>query len=297
MSPIIAIWINWVFTSTFPLCTAFAVRSFHPVILAWATATLGFVYFSPNKEIKVRDFFAPALRGPLFMMGFFGSALPIVLLSTAMQYTTPANAAILAQIEVVYSLIMSRMFLKEKITPVKLLGGGLVISGTLLIAFRDRFSPRWHGDLMVLCAPWMYQLSHVYAKKLPAGLKPGFIAAARGFYAGASLLPWVVIIALMHHSDFALPPVSAIATVLGMGLVLNGFNMEMWYVAIRGMELSHASVIILSYPVMTFILSALLGVEHIHLYQACGLGCALVGAYISTVAAGGSAEGVLDAAS
>ena len=298
MNPVTAIWINWLFTSTFPLCTAFAVRSFHPVVLAWATASLGFLYFLPGmrKAGGIGGFFAPGLRGPLFMMGFFGSAMPIVLISTAMQYTTPANAAILAQIEVVYSLLMSRVFLKEKITGIKLIGAGLVISGTLLIAFKDRFSPRWQGDLLVLATPWMYQLSHVYAKKLPAELKPGFIAAARGFYAGAALLPWVAVLAFTHHSSFTPPPVAALATVLGMGLVLNGFNMEMWYKAIRGMELSHATVIILSYPVMTFILSALLGVEAIHLYQACGLACAMLGAYVATVAAA-PAEAVAHAAS
>ena len=55
-----------------------------------------------------------------------------------------------------------------------------------------------------------------------------------------------------------------------------------WYYAIRNMALGKATAIILSYPVMTFILSALLGVDKVTTFKVLGLILALLGAYIVT---------------
>jgi drug/metabolite transporter (DMT)-like permease len=55
-----------------------------------------------------------------------------------------------------------------------------------------------------------------------------------------------------------------------------------WYQAIRNMDLSKATAIILSYPVMTFLLSVLMGQDKITLYKVLGMLLAIGGAYIVT---------------
>ena|GEM_PF-304920 len=285
MTPLASLWACWVLSALFPLGAAYSVRNMHPVTLAWVIAVSGFAWFLPGiiRKNSMREFFRWELIPSLFMVGFCGSAMTALMFSTALQYTTPANAGILAQVEVVYSLLLSRIFLREKLTGVKITGAVLVISGTLLVALKERFSPRWTGDLLVLCAPWLYQISHVYAKKLPKQLTPDFIAAARMLYSALSLTPIAACLWLLRRgaADYnpAVPPQTLIAAVL-TGLLLSGLSALLWYRAIRSMELSKATVIILSYPVLTFLVSAGTGMEKVHLYQLGGLACALLGAYL-----------------
>ena len=55
-----------------------------------------------------------------------------------------------------------------------------------------------------------------------------------------------------------------------------------WYRAIRNMDLSKATAIILSYPVMTFILSVCLGQDTVSLSKVLGMLLAVGGAYMVT---------------
>lgn len=284
MSPLAAIWTNWIFTATMPVVAKAALPFMHPVILAWLGAFAGLLYFLPailrNNWFSL--FWNREHRFTLFIMGAFGSAFPIILFVSALSYTTPANAAILAQIEIVYSLIMAGIFLHERPCRRQLAGTVLVMAGTLLIAWHERFTPRWKGDLLVLCAPWMYQLSHIAAKKLPKSFEPAQIASARAFYAFLTMTP----IALfgMYKYGWGLRPGAGSLTLLAYwGLVLNGLNMVLWYRAIRNMELAKATAIILSYPVLTTLISVATGMDKLAVYQVAGLTMAMAGAYWITM--------------
>lgn len=284
MSPLISLWTGWFLFAIYPLIGAMAVGIISPLVLTCLGALVGFLFFTPYlARTKVfRQFFDRRLILPLFIMGSLGSIAPTLLFLGALKYTTPANMAILAQIEVVYSIIIARLLLKEKITLSQLGGTSLVILGTMLILAKERYSPRLIGDLMVLAAPWMFQISHVVAKKLPKQLTPSFIGSARAFYAFLSALP-VVLVTLVFTSLVFKPSPKTALIILVWGVGLNGLSLLLWYKAIRYMDLAKATAIILSYPVMTFILSAVLGFEKIHSYQFIGLVLSMTGAYWVTV--------------
>lgn len=59
-------------------------------------------------------------------MGTFGTALPMTIFMIALNYTTPVNGAILNQFEIIYSLILAAILLKERPT-VRQVGGSLLI--------------------------------------------------------------------------------------------------------------------------------------------------------------------------
>ena len=78
-------------------------------------------------------------------------------------------------------------------------------------------------------------------------------------------------------------PVPTLWWTLIFSAVINYFlGNTFWYYAIRNMDLGKASAIILSYPVMTFVLSALFGLDKITIFKVLGLLLALLGAYIVT---------------
>jgi drug/metabolite transporter (DMT)-like permease len=284
ITPLGAIWLTVCINSFMPVLGFLAAGRISPPLFALAGSALGFACFLPwiikNKMFPV--YFRRDLWPRLLAVGFFGSALPIAALVLALRYTTPANAAILGQVEAVYTVILSRLFLREKISLSQLFGTSLVLAGTLLIAFKERFTMRWTGDLIVLVVPLMYQISHLFSKRLPKDLSHVFVASARTLFATLGILPVFALGFFMPVASFE-PSLELLGIVLAWGLVLTALNNVLWYKAILNMDLSKATAIVLSYPVLTALISHSLGIEKIQAYQLIGLGLALAGAYWVTL--------------
>ena len=279
MSPLSALWTNWLITGTWPIVGKSALDLLSPVLLMWCGALLGSLYFAPylTRHKAWSKLFDRKLMPGLAAVGILGTALPLTVILYALNYTTAVNASIVAEVEVVYSLIITAIFLGEKPCKRQLAGTALVLFGALLIAFKDRFSPHWKGDIIIMLAPISYQLSHTFAKKLPANLEPTFIAAGRLVFALLALTPLMAFMALSGKLHFV-PEPNTLWLVLFWGLINNGLNSHLWYMSIRYMDLSKATAIILSYPVLTLALSFTLGLEKVQPYQVIGLACALTGA-------------------
>jgi len=284
ITPLGAIWLTVCINSFMPIMGYLAAGRMSPPLFALAGSAVGFACFLPwavrNNILPV--YFHRDLWPRLLAIGFFGSALPMAALVLALNYTTPANAAILGQIEAVYTVILSRLFLKEKISLSQLFGTALVLSGTLLIAFKERFSVRWTGDLIVLAVPLMYQVSHLFSKRLPKDLSPVFVASARALFATLGILPVFALGFFMPVADFN-PSLELLGIILAWGVALTALNNVLWYKAILNMDLSKATAIVLSYPVLTALLSHLFGIEKIQAYQLIGLALALAGAWWVTL--------------
>jgi drug/metabolite transporter (DMT)-like permease len=284
ITPLGAIWLAVCINAFFPIMGYLAAGRISPALFAFAGSVVGFACFLPwaIRNGAFRTYFRRGLWPRLFAVGFFGSALPIALLVTALNYTTPANAAILCQVEVIYALVLSRIFLGEKHSASQFAGTALVLAGTLLIAFKERFTARWTGDLIVLAVPLFYQISHLFSKKLPKDLSPVFVASARTLFAALGILPFVVFGIALPGASFT-PSYELLGIILVFGVVLTALNNVLWYRAIFNMDLSKATAIVLSYPVLTAVISHALGIEKIMPYQAAGLFLALAGAYWVTL--------------
>ena len=61
-------------------------------------------------------------------MGTFGTALPMTMFMIALKYTTPVNASIANQVEMIYSLVLAAILLKERPT-LKQIGGSVLRQG------------------------------------------------------------------------------------------------------------------------------------------------------------------------
>lgn len=116
-------------------------------------------------------------------MATFGTALPMTFFMLALNYTTPANAAILNQFEMVYSLILAYFLLGEKPTGKQIGGSLLIVLGVGVLLWQTGISVQLKGDLLILGTLWMFQVSHIFAKKLPQDMPPALIAAARAIFA------------------------------------------------------------------------------------------------------------------
>ncbi len=282
-SPIVAIWIAWFVTAANLIVGKFAVPYITSALFLFLSCAGAVLCFVPHIQ-KVNGWkllFDKKLIWQYLGLGTLGTALPMTVFMIALNFTTPTNAAILNQFEIVYSILLAWLLLKERPTLKQIGGSLLVISGVTLLLWQAGFSVQLKGDLMIIGCLWMFQLSHIFAKKLPAEMDPQLIAAARALFALPAL--FLLIIYIVCTQGIIFIPVPTLWWTLIFSAVINYFlGNTFWYYAIRNMDLGKASAIILSYPVMTFVLSALFGLDKITIFKVLGLMLALLGAYIVT---------------
>ena len=282
MHPLLAAWLCWAIVGLSPIAGHYAVGVINPVLLSFLGTLLAVVFFTPwlTRHQKWGEVFAQETRWKFLFIGTFGTALPFSIILWAFHYTTPANAAILQQSELVYSLIIAAIFLHEIPTKQQLLGSLLVLAGVLLILVKEKYTPRWTGDLMIIACPWMFQAASCMAKKLPKHLHHRTIAAARNLYALPVLTLLLLFLAWQNKGSLTFNIGLQFTWVwLYTGILKYGWAMILWYQAIRALDLGRVTAIYLSYPVLSFALSISLGLETPYLYQLVGMVLTLTGAY------------------
>lgn len=277
MSPLAALLIDWVVTALWPLIGASGMRHYSGLLFSAAGLLVGLVVLLPFLLTggRLRRIFSRDVAPSLAAMGFF-SGLATAIYISALAYTTPANAAIMAQVEVLYSAVLCAWLLGERPTGKQYAATGLVLVGTGLIMLRDLSSPRWRGDLMILLTPWMYQVSHIFSKRLPKDLDAWTLSGGRVFFGLLTMGPlcaW----ALAQGARWSWEP-EALRLLALQGVLMSSTNFVLWYKAIRGMDLTQATAIMLSYPALTLLFSVLAGHDRIHGLQVLGMLVTMVGA-------------------
>lgn len=286
LSPVQALWLALFITAGSPIAGKFSVGYMSPsfILLAGTLTTLALYAPWLTKHKMWGRLVDKDIRFRLSVMGLFGTALPFMLLLLALRWTTPSNSAILNQAESVYSLIFAFLFLRERPSLKQIAGTVMVVAGAVLILAINGYTPMWKGDLIVIGTVWMFQVSHIAAKKLPPDISVDFITAARGFYG----FLWSAVLALaalpLGMEISFKPSAVSVAALFYIAVFVYTLRNKFWYQAIRNMPLAKATAVILSYPVFTYILSVATGFDKIQLYQAAGLALALGGAYMVTLA-------------
>lgn len=280
MNPLLAVWLCWAIIGFSPIAGRYAVGAVSPVLLVFLGTLTAVAFFAPwlTRNGKWGELFAKETRLKFLFIGTMGTALPFSILLWALHYTTPGNAAILQQSELLYSLLIAFIFLREIPTKQQLLGSALILGGVILILLKEQYTPRWTGDLMVVGCTWMLQAASCVAKKLPKHLDHRVIAAARNIYALPALA--VILALLASRGDMTFKTsLTSFGVLLYTGIFKYGWAMVLWYQAIRALDLGKVTAIYLSYPVLSLLLSILLGFETPHYYQLAGLALTLAGAY------------------
>jgi drug/metabolite transporter (DMT)-like permease len=281
MHPLLAAWICWAIVGVSPIAGKYAVGLISPALLVFFGTLIGVIYFAPwvTKNHQWGELFDKQNIGKFLFIGSFGTSFFFTICLIALHYTTPANAAIFQQSELIYSLLFASVFLKEIPSKEQISGSALILLGVMIILVKERYTPHLVGDLMILGSTWMLQAGSTMAKKLPKNLDYRVIGMARNLFALPTL---IIILAVMHFmgQPFTLKPTLQMFAVLGYtGLFKYGLAMVVWYKAIRALDLSKVTAIYLSYPVLTLVLSALLGLDHPTKHQILGLFISCAGAY------------------
>ena len=285
VSPVAAIWLAWFFVASNVVVTKFATPFAASALYMLVSCVAASLLFTPFllKTGGFKVLFKKGVWLQCLLMATFGTALPMTIFMLALNFTTPTNAAVLNQFEMVYSLVMAYFLLGEKPTGKQLFGSLLIILGVGLLLWQAGMSVQLKGDLLILGSLWMFQLSHIFAKKLPQDMPPALIAAARALFAIPVLAVLTGALWLVQGPQLFVTTSGILWATLAFSAVCNYFiGNTFWYTAIRNMHLGKATAIILSYPVLTFVLSVLLKQDTFTIHKVLGMALALLGAYIVT---------------
>lgn len=282
--PSIAIWADTLITAVNMIVAAYAV-AYASAALFLLFASVGAVLcFIPHiTRIHAWDrVFDRKYIWYYLGIGTFGTGLPMTIMVYALNFTTPTNASILNQFEIIYSLLLAWILLREKPSWRQLGGSALIIGGVTMLLWQAGFTPQLKGDLMIIGCLWMFQISHILAKKLPADLDGQTVACIRALFALPALLLLVLYVTCTQGLFFQ-PAPALLYCVLFSAVFCYYIGNALWYYGIRNMALGKATAIILSYPLFTFLLSVVLGLDKITVLKISGLVLALGGAYIVTL--------------
>ncbi len=269
----------WLIIGFAPIIGGVSVKVIDNILLVFIASVLGFLYFLPYliKNESFNTLFNKNNFLPFLVIANFGSALPFCCLLYALNFTTPANTAILNQFELLYSFIFSIIFLKEKVTAKQVIASLLIILGGVVLMSGSFKNINLKGDLIVIFSVWMFQVSHIAAKKLSVNIPCQVLAAAKNLYA----LPLMAVLLLMYSDTiFIKPGIAFYGVLFYMGIIRYGLSYLLWFWAIQKLSLPKVTAIALSYPALTLILSCLFGYDKLNLYNMTGLILSMLGALL-----------------
>lgn len=218
----------------------------HPFALAALTYLLasGFLFlinFSPlkekilnviNRKSEVEDFITKKEYFILFLTAVFGAFIAPALYLSGLFRITAVNAALLANAEIIFIIILGVLFLKEYIGKKDILGFFFLLIGAIFLSTNNlqnlSFNQNLFGSLLVVSASFFWSMDTILSKYLSHKRNIIFVTAIKTAIGGLILL----LISLIMGLNFYLP-LDKLPLLLFIGFVCLSFSLPLIYFAIR----------------------------------------------------------------
>lgn len=219
---------------------------------------------------------------PLFLgVAVFIIFIPYLLVYRGIQMTSGINAAILEQVEIFFALFYGWLA-GEILNRHKIMGGVLMVAGTVVVLFKGLSSFNW-GDVLIIIATASYPIGNLYAKKALKIVTPLSILLARSALGFLFLLGVSFIFEpIWQDTDLLMTTLKEnIHLFLINGLILLGLSKILWYEALNRLEMSKATILVMIYPVAGVVYASIFLKEIPNIYQVGGLMIVMAGVYLT----------------
>lgn len=189
-------------------------------------------------------------------IGIIGTSIPLSMVYYGLSLS-PISNTFLLQVEVIYSMILSRLLLRERIVKGQILLSLSAFLGIFLITTEGAVKEISISDMLFLLAPFFFQCGHVVAKNLMRIVDPLITVMFRLLIGG--IAPFF---ALMLTSQNFLESIRGISGDEGAMIIVVSISYAIgnsfWYYSVKNINLSRATSIIITYPLVSMILSILM---------------------------------------
>ena len=218
----------------------------HPFALASltyliASAFLFIINFSPlrerileiiNRKSEVESYITRKEYFILFLTAIFGSFIAPALYLNGLFRITAVNAALLANAEIIFIIILGILFLKEKVVKRDFFGFAFLLIGAIFLSTNNlqnlSFNQSLFGSILVISASFFWSMDTILSKFLSHKRNIIFITALKTLIGGSILF----IISLIMGLTFTLP-LDKVPLLLFIGLICLSFSLPLIYYAIR----------------------------------------------------------------
>lgn len=182
--------------------------------------------------------------------------------------TTPVlNMTLLAATAPIFTLILARIFLKERLIPLKIVGIVIALLGVVLLAVRGDLGllmtlTLQYGDVLTLIATLLFAIYTVFVRYRQFGLNPVVLTAALAVIAAIMLLPfaaWEVVTGQVRlEIDSTARTITIIAAIVYVGAGASVGSTLCWNRAIEAIGASNAMLFYYTIPFFSGVEAVLL---------------------------------------
>ena len=243
-------------------------------ILFWITSL-----FLPSEKIDRKDWWR------IILCALFGMTINMLMFFKGLQLSTPINSSVVITLSPVILLILSALFLKEKITWLKASGIAIGLVGALILilfgAKTQANAPNIPlGNTLFIINAIAYSVYLILVKPLTAK------------YASVTLMKWFFLIAVFTNAPIALPqflevqwsslPPSVIGVMLFVVIGTTYLTYLFNVFALRELKPSTIGAFIYLQPLIATLVAIILGADTLTTIRVVAASLIFLGVYLST---------------
>ena len=196
----------------------------------------------------------------------------------AVGFVDPGTASLLAQMSTVFALGFGLFWLREKLSPIELLGAMVALAGVFIISFQPTEGLFRLGSFMVLGSAFLYALHTAVVKRYGGEMDFSNFFLFRVACTAAFLLLFTTV-----RGQLMLPPEPASWFFLILaGTVDVVISRVLYYLALRRFRLSYHTILLTLSPVITILWSLALFQERPEIQGLLGGAAVILGVLIVT---------------
>lgn len=266
------------------IVTKWALAGFPPATLIVVRTLIALLCFSFTLP---RNGLSRATRGDWFrlsIIGTLGLGIPHVLSANGLARTDAVNGALLVGLEPIAIVLLSAMFLDERLRPAQLLGVSFSVLGATLVVSRGE--PRFvlsdtasQGALLMVLASILWGVYTVAAKPTLKRVPPRTLSAVSSAISLLAVLPAAILESNQLDTARMTEP-RALAAAIGLGVFVSYGGATLWNASLERLTASELAVLIFIQPVAGTAVAWLAG-EHVPPRAMIGGALVLLGVYLA----------------
>lgn len=275
-----------IWSGNFVMASGF-VDDLPPITLAtlrWLTAAVVFLPFVYKTILKEKEAIL-SWKWPLLVASVTGITLFNTLVYVSARTTDTLNMALFASATPIFVVILSRLFLKERVSPLRALGLAVAVTGMLTIATRGDLDTLIHmtfrvGDLWMLLAGLLWAVYSILVKKKPMGISTlSFLEIT--FLVGVLPLIPAALLEQQYVAPWTMTP-GIVGAILYTGILASLAAFFLWNYAVTTIGPATSSLFQYFLPVFSGIAAFFLLGQPITIPHAIGFFLILTGVFLAT---------------
>ena len=234
--------------------------------------------FIPKEKIQKQDYLT------FIAAAFFGMFLNMLSFFKGLEFTTPIHASVISTITPIVVLVLSSVYLKEKITSLKIIGIVLGFSGAIILSIYGKAIHSGDnialGNSLILLNATAFSIYLIIAKKLTAKYHP------------LTIIKWLFLLGLIMTTPFGIQEFREVQwQTFSSYNIFSAFFVVVFatfgtyllnVIALKNVKASTASIFVYLQPIVAAIFALIIGSDTINTVKIIAAILIFVGVYLVT---------------